>query len=1418
MSSSTHPCDMFYVYRRDGIRFRLAASDPAVSRKLGKVELARNGTLFLDEIDDIERVSTMFKIPKLFRVSLLPIMTLAIMVITLLSQPLPIASAPFPDFDGNGVVDISDFLLFVSAFGSRRGEEKYEAKYDLDGDGEIGISDFLIFTSSFGKIQSATYQQFVEAKENGTEPIVPDFSYAGYHYFSKPIPNVTHPIFDVTDYGAIPNDNISDQPAIVSAIAAAEANGRGIVFFPPGDFLVNTDTDKNDEGNNEPITIRSSNIILRGSGSRTGGTIIRMVNPQIPSGTRMFNFTTPSYTPNLTRITESADRETFWITVEDVSKLEVGQWIRLEIKSTEAINEYLSPYLPKPEWTMMLTDGIELKEKHSIAEIRGNRVRLNEPLHTHINHKYNWKVQYRPYIEEIGVEDISFHGMWLDKFAHYNNLGPTGWNVLSLTRCINSWVRRVSFVNCPGPIHIGEGSAVSVYHVTMAGNGGHTSIGINDSYGVWVGLTEDLANHFHGPAISHRTTGAVYWRYDMSPNQPIDAHSQQPYANLLDFVKGGRLSGSGGGKNSLPHHLRHYVIWNFNHGGNPTHYDFWDINKRYGFILQPIIVGFHGNPATFNEDNVQILESNGSSVEPASLFEAQLELRMGSVPVWLNALRTEWETLRNTRLPNASPVTRGTIPTQTLSVGTHRKVDAAEYLIDPDIFVDPNTPPLTYSVSSSNEGIATADVTGSVVTITPVMPGSATITVTATDVGGLTTTQAIEVIVSQTTIEVKKLYWTDEETEKIQRSNLDGTDVEDIITSGLKDPVSIALDESAGKMYWVDRNTDKIYRASLDGTKVKELVNTRGLSEPPSSSYKSAAPYGIALDVAGSKMYWTDQVQEKIWRANLDGSNVEALVNTTDLASDGTNPSSIALDVAGGKMYWANWDTNKIHRADLNGSNVEEVITSGVTFSRGITLDLINRKIYYTDTSTDKIRRANLDGTNVEELVDTKRIVDPPLDNGGTSPLDITLDVNGGKMYWADSKMKKILRANLDGTQVEILPISGLQRPVGIAVISSNSAPVTRGIISTKTLSVGTDEIIDMSDYFSDPDNDVLTYIASSSNESIATVVVMGSQVTVSPVISGQATITVTVTDAGGLMVSQTVEVVVIQTVIPEQKLYWTDEETEKIQRSNLDGTDVEDIIISGLKDPVSIALDESAGKMYWVDRNTDKIYRASLDGTKVKELVNTRGLSEPPSSSYKSAAPYGIALDVAGSKMYWTDQVQEKIWRANLDGSNVEALVNTTDLASDGTNPSSIALDVAGGKMYWANWDTNKIHRADLNGSNVEEVITSGVTFSRGITLDLINRKIYYTDTSTDKIRRANLDGTNVEELVDTRRIVDPPLDSGGTSPLDITLDVDGGKMYWADEKTAKIYRANLDGTQVEILPISGLQTPVGIAVISSK
>ena len=66
-----------------------------------------------------------------------------------LAHPSQVKSVP--DFDRNGVVDFPDFLLFVSKFGSKQGDETYEDRFDLDGNGAIDFSDFLSFVNDFGK-------------------------------------------------------------------------------------------------------------------------------------------------------------------------------------------------------------------------------------------------------------------------------------------------------------------------------------------------------------------------------------------------------------------------------------------------------------------------------------------------------------------------------------------------------------------------------------------------------------------------------------------------------------------------------------------------------------------------------------------------------------------------------------------------------------------------------------------------------------------------------------------------------------------------------------------------------------------------------------------------------------------------------------------------------------------------------------------------------------------------------------------------------------------------------------------------------------------------------------------------------------------------------------------------------------------
>lgn len=93
---------------------------------------------------------------------------------------------------------------------------------------------------------------------------------------------------------------------------------------------------------------------------------------------------------------------------------------------------------------------------------------------------------------------------------------------------------------------------------------------------------------------------------------------------------------------------------------------------------------------------------------------------------------------------NRAPVPVGSIGLLTIDVGATVTTDVASN------FNDPDGDALTYSAATSDGGVATATVSGSVVTTTGVAAGTATITITARDPGGLTATQTMAVNVQAT--------------------------------------------------------------------------------------------------------------------------------------------------------------------------------------------------------------------------------------------------------------------------------------------------------------------------------------------------------------------------------------------------------------------------------------------------------------------------------------------------------------------------------------------------------------------------------------------------------------------------------------------------------------------------------------------
>ncbi|MDE0014480.1 MAG: DUF5050 domain-containing protein [Candidatus Poribacteria bacterium] len=257
--------------------------------------------------------------------------------------------------------------------------------------------------------------------------------------------------------------------------------------------------------------------------------------------------------------------------------------------------------------------------------------------------------------------------------------------------------------------------------------------------------------------------------------------------------------------------------------------------------------------------------------------------------------------------------------------------------------------------------------------------------------------------------------------------------------------------------------------------------------------------------------------------------------------------------------------------------------------------------------------------------------------------------------------------------------------------------------------------------------------------------------------------------------------------------IYWTEYDfrsrphSVKIQR--LDGTNLQDIISDFAPDTfvTILAVDVGAGKIYYHTQNPseNKAYRANLDGSNIQILVEANV----------------SRLAVHGGKIYWAEFYGNFIHTVNQDLSNYEKI-------AAGPSVEAIAIDTQSDKIYWAIDDIEnpspldyryfkrKIQRANLDGSNIQDIVT-GLDLPDHMAVDSQKGKIYWVDRITDKIQRANLDGSNVQDIV-----ILPE-----QSSTSISLDVQRGKIYWAGWTNIglEIYRANLDGSNIQTVVHAG-------------
>ena len=477
---------------------------------------------------------------------------------------------------------------------------------------------------------SSLWKDFVTARRTGGEPILPDFSYAGYHYSDRAIPDVKGPVFRVTDYGATPNDDRHDDEGIQRAIDAASVKG-GVVLFPAGRFLVSPTSSVE-----QTIDIRAGGVVLRGAGAGDGATEIVM-DKMKPGGAIFRIFAPDTASADLATITANARRETFEVEVADASRLTVGQRVVIRYQNPAYNKIYFGDLELSPKWTRVYDNGMSFAEAHRIAAIENRRIRFEEPLHFSIvMNPAPFTLRSLAFLEEVGVEDIRFTGKWdeyPEPFEHHKDTNhDTAWSIFSVKQIANGWMRRLEFRHVNQAINGDTLVAFTFDRIRYSGKQGHTSIHARRGYGVLIKDNEDTAAFDHGPSMGYNAVGTVILRHRMQVAQQIDSHGGVPFATLFDDVTGGIFEDNGGPYENYPNHAKYMVFWNFAHRARKDHvYDFWSVEKRENntFAL-PIFAGFTSDRSVIFKDEARKVmqnESRGTRVTPTSLFEAQLQLR-----------------------------------------------------------------------------------------------------------------------------------------------------------------------------------------------------------------------------------------------------------------------------------------------------------------------------------------------------------------------------------------------------------------------------------------------------------------------------------------------------------------------------------------------------------------------------------------------------------------------------------------------------------------------------------------------------------------------------------------------------------------------------------------------------------------------
>ena len=227
--------------------------------------------------------------------------------------------------------------------------------------------------------------------------------------------------------------------------------------------------------------------------------------------------------------------------------------------------------------------------------------------------------------------------------------------------------------------------------------------------------------------------------------------------------------------------------------------------------------------------------------------------------------------------------------------------------------------------------------------------------------------------------EARHIYWTNMgvpnlDDGSIERADLDGGNRRVIVPQGVTHtPKQMHLDKENGKLYWCDREGMRVMRANLDGSQVETLVET-GRGDTDRRDQRRWC-VGITIDPKLAKIYWSQKGadnagQGRIFRANIDIRKGESPANRSDIEvvfDQLPEPIDLELDLANRVLYWTDRGDpprgNTVNRAPIDKKATPEILITHLMEGIGIALDVPGNRMFVTDFA-GSVYSADLDGKN----------------------------------------------------------------------------------------------------------------------------------------------------------------------------------------------------------------------------------------------------------------------------------------------------------------------------------------------------------------------------------------------------------------------------------------------------------------------